>query len=213
MLKRKKDRSKLIPYQVFRSDKKPVLAKPTLPQEKAKVEILPLQKAEVKTVVKKVALNTNLKLKSKTSLSGIIHSKNEKKEELSSFNPEAMPKASFTPLDLEEKWQRFCYQIQQDRRDSLYATLTKRKPTLQDNHTIILIIDNKVQEDYINEVKPDMMDFLRKELNNYSIVFNLIVEELNEDKMLYTGREKFEKMAESNPALKMLQNKLKLMID
>ena len=52
-----------------------------------------------------------------------------------------------------------------------------------------------------------------KELNNYSIVFNLIVEELNEDKMLYTGREKFEKMAESNPALKMLQNKLKLMID
>jgi len=95
----------------------------------------------------------------------------------------------------------------------LYATLTKRKPILKDNHTIELFIDNKVQEDYISSIKLDLMNFLRTELNNYSILLDLKIEQVSEEKSLYTSKEKFDKMVEKNPNLKTLQNKLKLLID
>jgi len=124
-----------------------------------------------------------------------------------------MPKSSFTPDDLDGKWARFCHQTKEAGKESLYATLTKRKPTLKDSHSIELIIDNKVQEDYIGSIKPELMDFLRTELDNYSINLELVIDRISEEKSLYTSKEKFEKMAEKNPQLKSLQNKLKLMID
>ncbi len=92
----------------------------------------------------------------------------------------------------------------------MYATLTKRKPVLKDNHSIELVIDNKVQEDYINSIKPELMEFLRTELNNFSINLNLKIEAVSEEKSLYTSKEKFDKMVEKNPHLKTLQNTLKL---
>ena len=95
----------------------------------------------------------------------------------------------------------------------MYATLTKRKPVLKDNHSIELVIDNKVQEDYINSIKPELMEFLRTELNNFSINLNLKIEAVSEEKSLYTSKEKFDKMVEKNPHLKTLQNTLKLLID
>lgn len=124
-----------------------------------------------------------------------------------------MPKTSFSPDDLEGKWARFAHQIKENGNNSIYATLTKRKPVLKDNHTIELTIDNKVQEDYISSIKLDLMNFLRTELNNYSILLDLKIEEVSEEKSLYTSKEKFDKMVEKNPNLKTLQNKLKLMVE
>ena len=103
--------------------------------------------------------------------------------------------------------------VKEDKKDSLYATLSKRKPTLIDSQTIELVVDNKVQEDYINTIKNDLMEFLRQELNNFHLQFKLKVKEVKDEQMLYTGKEKFNKMAESNPTLKLLQQKLKLMVE
>ena len=164
---------------------------------------------------RKLVLNTKIKLKSSTSINSIIENRNKTKKVniIEEVDPEKMPKTSFTPDDLEGKWARFCHETKKAGKDSLYATLVKRKPKLGDNHSIELIIDNKVQEDYIGSIKPDLMEFLRTELNNYSIQLNLKIEVDTEEKSLYTGKEKFEKMMEKNPHLKTLQNKLKLLID
>lgn len=129
------------------------------------------------------------------------------------YNPEEMPKTAFTFEEFEAKWNRFCYEIKENGRDTVYATLTKRKPELQDNFIVRLSLDNKVQEEYINAIKSDLLEFLRKELNNFSIQLETSIEDVQEEKMLYTGKEKFDKMAEANPNLLKLKQALKLIVE
>jgi DNA polymerase III subunit gamma/tau len=164
---------------------------------------------------KKVGINTNLKLKSKTSIAGIIQKKEQEEQGNAAliFNPDDLPKTEFSVETFMGKWMRYCYQLKEEGKETLYGALTKRKPTLEANFGVKLIIDNKVQEDYINSIKPDLLDFLRKELNNYSISLALHVEQTTDDKVAYTGKEKFDKMAQTNPNLIKLQQALKLMVE
>jgi DNA polymerase III subunit gamma/tau len=123
-----------------------------------------------------------------------------------------MPKTPFTMDDFMAKWKRFCYELKEQGRENIFTALTKHAPSAN-GFAVSLVLENKVQEDYANSVKLDILDFLRKELNNYSITIDFIVEKSTAEKIAYTGREKFEKMAQTNPHIITLQQKLKLMIE
>lgn len=124
-----------------------------------------------------------------------------------------MPKTPFNQSELDAKWNRFCYQIKESGRDTLYLSLTRRKPLIKNSFVIEYILDNKAQADYVSQIKSEFIDFLRKELDNYSLNLEFIVQEVIEEKMLYTGKDKFDKMVESNPHLLKLQQALKLLIE
>jgi DNA polymerase III subunit gamma/tau len=125
----------------------------------------------------------------------------------------SLPKNPFTIDEFVAKWNRYCYELKEQGKDTLYSAMTKRTPTLGSNYEILLHIDNKVQEEYINNIKLELLDFLRKELNNYSISLELLVEKDTTEKIAYTGKEKFDKMAQTNPNLIKLQHALKLIIN
>ena len=54
------------------------------------------------------------------------------------------------------------------------------------------------------------LPFLRKALNNFSIVINVIVKESEDKKFIYTPEEKYQRLIEVNPMLAKLRKELDL---
>ena len=61
-----------------------------------------------------------------------------------------------------------------------------------------------------NKARHKLLKHLRESLNNYSIDFNIIVNEEDTKKYAYTPQEKYSKLLEKNKALAKLKNTFKL---
>jgi hypothetical protein len=81
------------------------------------------------------------------------------------------------------------------------------------DHQVIVHLHNPIQETLLNTVKSDALTFLREKLHNNTILLSGELVEVDEKKVLYTNREKFDHLAEKNPQLKVLQERLGLDTD
>ncbi len=81
------------------------------------------------------------------------------------------------------------------------------------NNQIIVHLHNSFQDTLINTIKSDTLTFLRDTLNNNTIQLMGELTESDEKKVIYTNREKFEHLAEKNPNLKILKERLGLDTD
>lgn len=79
-----------------------------------------------------------------------------------------------------------------------------------EKETIEITLLNKLQEDFINKIKADLMHHIRNTVNNGSVKLSTKIVEQQETRMLYTNREKFEFLQEVKPALKTLKDRLGL---
>ncbi len=143
-----------------------------------------------------------------------IKSLKKEKEPGNKKEPEAedeKPSEDFTDERLQEVWKDVATLFIKDK--NFYTTLTKRIPRLLENYSIELVVDNKIQEEEVKEHLQQILPLLRKELNNYSISFSIKVNEKPGNDKLYTPQDKFNAMAEKNPALRKLKDQLDLEID
>jgi len=81
---------------------------------------------------------------------------------------------------------------------------------LIDDTTIRLTLTNSVKEVILDKFRSDLMHHLKSNLKNGDI--KLITDLLEEEskKMIYTNKEKFDHLAEKNPLLLKLKDKLGL---
>lgn len=161
--------------------------------------------------------NDLTKLKS-VSISSITTKINETQTDI--YNDTSLSEAEnntvTTPLDTQkfyETWIVLCNNLKQQGKESLYVTLTARKPELLENGTIQLNIDNKTQQQAIERDKTYLLDFLREKLNNHQITIVTNIDQSNDAVALYTNKDKFKRLAEKNPLLIELQKRLNLDID
>lgn len=113
----------------------------------------------------------------------------------------------FTAEQLKEKWEVFVKTF--DNRPNLQSTLSN-VPELGENFQLLLGIDNSVQEDLINSVKPELVSFLRKALKNSKIQLVTHISRLEKEKIIYTDQEKYMEMLKKNPKLELLKQKFNL---
>lgn len=113
----------------------------------------------------------------------------------------------FTAEQLEEKWKAFLPRL--DDRPSLKATLTLL-PKIQDDWTLLLEVDNRIQDELLVNVKPELVSYLRKALRNSKINLKTIVAEIKREKIIYSDIEKYQEMAKKNPNLALLKRTLNL---
>ncbi|MBC8486917.1 MAG: DNA polymerase III subunit gamma/tau [Bacteroidetes bacterium] len=133
------------------------------------------------------------------------------KKEIAEEDLNNKPAEKFSSEQLEILWNNYAETKKTDK--NYYITLTRRKPELKNDNIVELTVDNKVQENELKDKKSEILGFLRKELNNYQVQLNVkVVEHAPNDKP-YTPQEKFNRMAEKNPALKKLKEQLNLEID
>ncbi|MBP6977787.1 MAG: DNA polymerase III subunit gamma/tau [Lentimicrobiaceae bacterium] len=118
----------------------------------------------------------------------------------------------FDQVQLEEAWAVYASTIA-EASPNFHSTLTKRKPLLQDDFTIELTIDNKVQEVELNDKKQELLGFLRTRLKNDQIRISARIHANSQDQRPYTPLEKYKKMTEKNPDLAHFKDQLGLEID
>jgi DNA polymerase-3 subunit gamma/tau len=171
--------------------------------------IITLDKPETPTVEEKKA-TYNQPLGS-YQLSGTISIKEQladkenagKKEDTSKKPTEAFTKEAFLT-----QWKIYKDKLMTDGQ-IMFASAFENAPEIEDS-LIKVIVENKAIVDEFTAQKPDILDFFRATLNNYNIDFELSINKDKANKKAFTPEEKFEKMSEKNPVLKLLRDKLDL---
>ncbi len=95
----------------------------------------------------------------------------------------------------------------------LSSAILQVEPILkEDGHTIIFMVGNSAQQDWIiKNTLPSLIGFLQKELNNKDITINVeVLPQQEQKKVPYTEREKAAVMLKDNPALADLAKQLDL---
>ncbi len=81
------------------------------------------------------------------------------------------------------------------------------------NNQITIHLTNPIEEPLLLSVKANLVEFLRKRLNNQSIQVNGLMEIRESKKVAYTNKEKFDHLAEKNPILNQLKERFGLDAD
>lgn len=143
----------------------------------------------------------------KDALSGKMGEEKLSAKEQHEIYTQVGEKQDFSPEALKVKWNEFLERLND--RPNLQSTLS-RVPRIEENYQLVLEIDNSVQVDLINTIKPELVSWLRKELKNSAI--NLVSEmsEGEKEKIIYTDSDKYMEMLKKNPQLEILKQKFKL---
>ena len=164
----------------------------------------------IKEIIKKPTLKTERRRSSALSLKS-IHKKKETKNnivDLESDN-ENKPKDSFTEFQFLELWNTYIEKLNKNGKKISASIMNTDVPRIN-NHTIELTFPNSMMKSELLKIRPKLLKHFREELNNYSIDFDITVNEENEKKFAYTPQEKYNKLLEKNKALAKLKSTFKL---
>jgi DNA polymerase-3 subunit gamma/tau len=115
----------------------------------------------------------------------------------------------FTQRELIEKWHAFSDKL--GNKPRIFNTLTSKDPKLEENYVISFVIDNNLQEQKINEIRNELLAYLKQELQNTALDLKLIITDIEEDsKKLYTAEDKFKHMLSKNENLSKLKQEFNL---
>ncbi|WP_266367555.1 DNA polymerase III subunit gamma/tau [Tellurirhabdus rosea] len=121
------------------------------------------------------------------------------------------------PVDFEElqaTWRQFSRLRESGGGPMTEQIMLNREIQLgDDGATIHITLDNSLQADMLNELRQDLMTYLRQHLQNSKIQLVHQVAAQESRKMIYTAQDKFNYLAEKNPALLELKQVLGLDVD
>ncbi len=129
--------------------------------------------------------------------------------DLTAINPD-LPKDEFTLAILLNFWNDYLQKAAQEQRQLITNSLKGKKLELKENFTITLHLDNEIQQDYFTNEKPQLLQFLRKKLNNYSLQFEVEIAKHINTLAPYSQKEKLDYLIKKNPKMIDLLQKLKL---
>lgn len=112
----------------------------------------------------------------------------------------------FTQEQLEKVWADFSETMKHN--GSFYSTLKSRQPQKLEAFDVIFHLDNAAQKIEFDKVFTELMEFIRKRLNNFKLQLDLQVNKVETKNNFYTDRDKLDAMAEKNPIVKDLVKRL-----
>lgn len=107
------------------------------------------------------------------------------------------PTEPYTPAQFKQKWHEYKKLLIEKGETSLASAFEIIPEIIEDK--ILVVIENKALEDEIQETKTEILDFLRKELQNYNLCLDTKINIDQKARKAYTPMEKFIKMSEKNP--------------
>ena len=106
----------------------------------------------------------------------------------------------FTEEQLSKAWQKYSDKIKETN-PRIFSMLTAQPPVLKENNLVEFNLNNPLQEDVLQKIKFDLVNFLRNELLNNKIELSTTISELQQSQRFYTDKEKFDHMAQKHPNL------------
>lgn len=145
-------------------------------------------------------------------ISGAPNKESEKKNDASGAAAlKDLPRDPISPVSLSKAWKTFGQQLNDQGRYALSVAMLKRELNLTTGETAAFVVDSPAIEKDMQEVKSDLLQFLRQSLNNFYLNIEITVE-LTDNKLSvpYTPSEKFTALAQQYPALNELKKRLDL---
>ena len=124
---------------------------------------------------------------------------------------EEEPNRPFTADQLRDAWVGLSAAHNEELR--LKQLIENYIPILVDETTAQIEMPNPWQLDQMRSALPTLLGQLRRTLHNKQLTIRLVLAEYNREQMAYTSDEKYALMAEYNPALALLKEKLDLQVD
>ena len=161
-------------------------------------------KPKIKPILKSVGRRaSSLSLKS-------IHEKKVEKKAIEEENFDNHPKDFFTQDALQNLWKDYVALLIQKGERSMASIVGTDTPQLGKNNKISFSVPNKLMEEQFRKGRSELINFLRKKLNNYGISLDVRLNESIEKKFAYTPQEKYNKMKEINPLIDKLRQSFEL---
>ena len=147
----------------------------------------------------------------------VMKKKESEKNESENLDFSNRPTDAFTPDELKMHWRKYAFSLQNSEAhnaSSAFGILSKRNPELNGD-IITFTVDNSVLYDIIMEgFAQEIINYLRKKLNNWSIKLELKLEEnIHENPQAISGTEKYQLLAKKNINLVTLSKTFNLDID
>ena len=117
---------------------------------------------------------------------------------------------NFSNDDLIAGWNEMKAYFSENKKTNLVLALDVEDPVIQEDYKIEITLSNTSQVELVQDEKMNILDFLRKKMNNDFIDLNFKVNEINKQDIPYTNSDKFKKMYEKNKNLEILGQKLGL---
>lgn len=147
-------------------------------------------------------------LKKKTS--GLSIKSIQRKKEIEALKKEKVAKEevkldeNFTETQALAAWNEYVQRLQKNGQKILASILDTDTPVIK-NKIFNITLPNSTMKVELERAKGPVIKFLRKRLNNSYVDLEIDVNEAVAKKYAFTGREKFDKMAEKNPMLEKLR--------
>lgn len=145
-------------------------------------------------------------VKPKTTLNLGSIFKQPKSEAAAEKPKEIISDKSFTEDELREAWRKFA----ETRKNQLAEFHLLNRGYELKGTTLQILLANLVEEPLLSGMKTELTAFLREHVGNSNLQIVGQVQEISKGKMAYTNKEKFEAMAQQNPALLQLKERFGL---
>nr|WP_297306248.1 hypothetical protein [uncultured Flavobacterium sp.] len=165
-----------------------------------------VNEVEPEIETQKIVINTQSNEYAVSALSlKSIKRKKELEASLSkvTVNPEDLPREAFNFEQMIEHWDFIADRFYTTGRMLMYSTMKMSVPQLNGS-SITIELPNEGSKISFEENKYDLVNYLRKKLNNYDIEIQIIVNEEIKIKKAFTIEDKFNHMLELNPNLELL---------
>jgi DNA polymerase-3 subunit gamma/tau len=117
----------------------------------------------------------------------------------------------FSMDDFLKAWTNYTAKIKADGRPmSLVTIFTLNAPVMLKPYEFEIVVSNKSQETIFRDERPNLLNYLRTSLKNFSLEVHARIDEQTAVKRPYTAPEKFQHMAAKNPQLIMLKKRFNL---
>ncbi|MDR6945045.1 DNA polymerase III subunit gamma/tau [Mucilaginibacter pocheonensis] len=146
------------------------------------------------------------------SLTGVVKAEDEAMEEEDPYL-KGDDRENFTMDDFLRCWSDFAAKVKAEGKKNLVTIFIANAPRMIKPYEFEIVVGNKVQENLFRDERPQLHNYLRSTLKNYTIEVNVRVDEQEVIRKPYTATEKFQYMAARNPQLVDLRNRFNLDFD
>ena len=118
----------------------------------------------------------------------------------------------FSDEELILVWNELMAEIEEGGKEgsSLVTSAMRERMPKREGNSLLMVVENKSQEEEVMIFRPDMHELLRQRLKNSEVTIKVSINRDVTERKAYTDAEKFQKMIDRNPKLLDLKKKLDL---
>ncbi|GMN11849.1 hypothetical protein MTsPCn9_11830 [Croceitalea sp. MTPC9] len=167
-------------------------------------------KIEVKPVPKKIQLKNLPNRVSGLSISSLNAKKEHENNKSGLKTEEEKPTQPFSEEEMQKHWVDFVKKLDDKGKKILASNLNADIPKLKNGNTIWIELPNSTMKKEVEREQSLMLNYLKENLNNYSISLQITVNEETSKKFVFTPEEKYQKLKEKNPVIDLLRKEFDL---